>query len=261
MNDRDGGEQPTLIAYKLVDEPSMTLAPAAVSRSWMDGTAKKFAYRCLPLVIANQSGWFVLNSHEFRATWNGRPDDAGVRIEYLKGPEPHPVSCHFGHGILTWTLPYLFHTPPGYNLLARGPANSWKAGIYPLEGVVETDWSPASFTMNWKFSQPNVPVTFVVGEPMCMLVPQRRGELERFRPEIRTLDPSSELGRQHEQWAKGREQFLVDLTKPGSIAQRRGWEKHYYQGRQLGDASVSEHQVRLQLREFVNRAGGKLDPG
>ena len=92
MNDRDGGEPPTLIAYKLVDEPLMTLVPATVSRSWMDGTAKKFAYRCLPLVIANQSGWFVLNSHEFRATWNGRPDNAGIKIEYLKGSEPYPVS-------------------------------------------------------------------------------------------------------------------------------------------------------------------------
>jgi Family of unknown function (DUF6065) len=260
MVNRDERDPPTLIAYKLVNDPSMPIVPARSSRSWMDATAGKFANRCLPLLIANQSGWLILNSHEFRATWNGRADNAGVRIEYLKGPEPHPVSCHFGHGILTWTLPYLFRTSPGYNLLARGPANLPKAGVYPLEGVVETDWSMASFTMNWKLMQPNLPVTFVIDEPICMLVPQRRGELEEFRPEIRGLDPGSEIGRQHHQWAQGREQFLIDLAKSGSDAQRRGWEKHYFHGRSPGDAAAPEHQVKLHLKDFVDRADREPDP-
>jgi hypothetical protein len=35
---------------------------------------------------------------------------------------PSAIS-HFGSGILTWNVPYLFRTPPGYNLLVRGPAN------------------------------------------------------------------------------------------------------------------------------------------
>ncbi len=249
MTDRN--EFATLVAYKLVEDPMMPLVPAPSLRSWMDATAGKFANRCLPLLIANQSGWFVLNSHEFRATWNGRPESAGVRLEYLKGPEPHPVSCHFGHGILTWTLPYLFRTSAGYNLLARGPANLPKPGAYPLEGVVETDWSMASFTMNWKLMQPNQPVTFVIDEPICMLVPQRRGELEEFRPEICPLDRNSGIGRQHDQWAQGRQQFLTELGKSGSDAQRRGWEKHYFHGRTPADAVAPEHQLKLRLSEFV----------
>ena len=253
-------DAPTLIAYKLVDDASMPIIPAPSSRSWMDATAGKFANRCLPLLIANQSGWFILNSHEFRASWNGRADNSGVRIEYLRGPEPYPVSCHFGHGILTWTLPYLFKTSPGYNLLARGPANLGKAGVYPLEGLVETDWSMASFTMNWKLIQPNLPVTFVIDEPICMLVPQRRGELEEFRPEIRALDRDAEMGRQHDQWAQSREQFLIDLAKTGSDAQRRGWEKHYFHGRSPGDTSAPEHQVKLHLKEFVERADREPRP-
>ena len=45
-----------------------------------------------------------------------------------------PMSSHFGYGILTWTLPYLFRTPPDWNLLARGPSNLPKDGIQALEG-------------------------------------------------------------------------------------------------------------------------------
>ena len=244
---------PKLIAYKLVDDSMTSLVPAPSSRWWMDATSGKFANRCLPLLIANQSGWFILNSHEFRATWNGRPDIAGVRIEHLKGPEPHPVSSHFGHGILTWTFPYLFRTSAGYNLLARGPANLPKAGAYALEGIVEADWSMASFTMNWKLMQPNQPVTFVIGEPICMLVPQRRGELEEFKAEICALDRNSEIGRQHDQWAQSRERFLAELAKSGSDAQRRGWEKHYFHGRTPTDAAAPEHQVKLRLNSFIDQ--------
>jgi hypothetical protein len=65
----------------------VTLVPAPVSRSWMDATVERYAYRCLPLLIANQAGWFVLNSHELRATWNGE--------EGLSGGVPGWVNFQF----------------------------------------------------------------------------------------------------------------------------------------------------------------------
>src|SRR3954449_12981067 len=41
-------------------------------RDWMDDTPNKFAYRCLPLTIANQTGWFVYNPVGFTAVWTGK---------------------------------------------------------------------------------------------------------------------------------------------------------------------------------------------
>ena len=72
-------------------------------------------------------------------------------------------SQNFGHGVLTWHLNYLFRTSPGYNLYARGPANWPKDGIVPLEGIIETDWSVATFTMNWKVTVKNQPIDFEPG--------------------------------------------------------------------------------------------------
>ena len=43
-------------------------------------------------------------------------------------------SSHFGNGILTWHLPMLFRTPPGYNLSVRGPANYPKDAVCPFRG-------------------------------------------------------------------------------------------------------------------------------
>src|SRR5579884_101588 len=177
-----GGAEPELIAYRLTPWPPMRLVRAPRARDWMDATRDHFAYRCLPLLIANQAGWMVLNSHSIRVTWTGGWDPSCVRVESLANEDRVPASGHFGHGVLTFNLPFLFRTPAGYNLHVRGPANWPKDGIVPLEGLVETDWSVATFTMNWKLTRPDVEVVFEQDEPICMVLPQPRGLLESFVP-------------------------------------------------------------------------------
>ena len=127
------------------------------------------------------------------------------------------VKSHFGHGILTWSLPYLFRTSPGFNLLVRGPANRPKDGASPLEGIVETDWSPATFTVNWMLTRPHLPVHFSRSEPIAMVVPCRRGELEAFEPaRIRMGGGEREDMALYGRWRRERETFLRGLEEaPG----------------------------------------------
>ena len=40
-------------------------------RDWMDATPGRFAYRCLPLTIANQTGLWIMNPVGFTANWRG----------------------------------------------------------------------------------------------------------------------------------------------------------------------------------------------
>ena len=105
--------RPALAAYQIYDRTPMRLVPADSQRAWMDATRQRFAYRCLPLLMANQAGWFVLSGHDVRVTWSGGPELNAVTIEMLGGPPPGPALSHFGHGILTWTLPWLFRTSTG----------------------------------------------------------------------------------------------------------------------------------------------------
>ncbi|MDB4891460.1 MAG: hypothetical protein JWL61_3315 [Gemmatimonadetes bacterium] len=235
----------SLIAYRTAGPP-MRLVPAAVSRPWMNSTRDQFAQRCLPLLIANQAGWSILNSHHVRATWRGGEDLASLEIEYLSGAPPFPAASHFGHGILTWTIPYLFRTPPGYNLLARGPANFPVDGAYPLEGIVETDWSMATFTMNWQLTCADVPVEFDVDQPICMIIPQRRGELESFRPEVRDIQNQPDVHSAYLEWSRSRDSFL-ERQRAGFDD---GWQRHYFQGTWPGGPRSSEHQTKLTLGEF-----------
>jgi len=243
-----------LIAYKL-NKLEMPLVAGTSAREWMDLTAQRYAYRCMPMLIANQSGWMLLSSHTISAIWDGRQIHDGLKITAVEGEGRCNAVSMFGSGIITFTIPYLFRTPPGFNLLAMAPPNWPKDGVTALSGVVETDWAESTFTMNWKITRPHHRVTFEKGEPICMLVPQRRYEVESFQPVVRDIGTDPELKADYTKWAESRMQFNTDLKVTGSQAQKEGWQKHYAQGKTVSEKRSTVHQSKLSVKEFVIEPG------
>ncbi|GLE53210.1 hypothetical protein ATCCBAA256_27710 [Mycobacterium montefiorense] len=234
------------------------IAPASTGRAWMREMAQRqtgWPNRCLPMLIANQSGWELRNPCAFTATWMGQENGADVVIApHQRDTGQLLPASHFGNGILTWHLPILFRTPPGYNLLVRGPANYPKDAVCALEGIVETDWTSASFSMNWKFTRKMMPVRFEVGEPICVIVPQRRAELEQFAPELRPIESDEELRRQYEFFLGSRSAAKqAEQTTRMAAGEQVQWQGDYLRGRHTdGNAGTSNHQTRRHLRSFVS---------
>lgn len=260
----DGGVP--LIAYSLPTASPTPIKPAPAGREWMRATYKQFAHRCLPLLMANQSGWFLLNDAPFRVSWDGGNALAALKVDYLGEPPEAPIaSSMFGYGILTWHVNYLFRTPPGYNLLARGPANMPKDGICALDGIIETDWAVQSFTMNWKMTRPDHEVVFDEGEPFCMIVPQRRHELEEFNPTVTPIVEVPELADQWKDFAQRRKlmvgtRIIASLKGGTEAVERVPYERHYFRGTTPRGEPAPEHQQKLRLRPFEEqeaRRGGK----
>jgi hypothetical protein len=221
----------------------------------MQEARDRWPNRCLPLLVANESGWTVENPRAFRAVWDGgeRPDAVTIEFEG-EPPITPPVRSHFGFGVITFNLPYVFRTPPGWNLLARGPANWPKDGVTALEGVVETDWSFANFTMNWKLTRPGHEVHFGAGDPFCMLVPQRRGDLEAFCAEIRDLSSNPRMLEEFKVFSQGRDEMQIKKFLSQFVEElepyKTDWERHYYKGLAPSGERAPEHQVTLNLAEF-----------
>lgn len=251
---------PTLTAYA-VGEEHLQLAPAPSGRDWMDRTHLRFANRCLPMLMANQSGWFLVSKLDVTVTWNGGPGKEALSIQAPAAPPGRSAAVSiFGHGILTWHIPYLFRTPPGFNLLVRGPANWPRDNAFALEGLVETDWAVATFTMNYRILRPGVPVTFRAGEPVCMIVPQRRRELEAFHPFIRSIDDDPGARESYRRWAASRAEFLQSLAATSNHPNPGGlWQKHYFRGTAPDGTSGGVHQTKRELGPFAE-AGGQLRP-
>jgi hypothetical protein len=229
--------------------PGIFAAP--FERHWMEATDQRYAYRCLPLNIANAHGWEILCPAGFSAIWRGGPHLDDITVIPDPGAEP-PALSHFGNGVLTFHVPAIFRTESGYDLMVQGPINRPKDGVSPLSGVVETDWAPFTFTMNWAFTRPDASVRFEKGEPFCHVFPVRRGELESFEPEMRQLSDDPELKAQYDAWTASRSRFNADLKQPGSSALSEKWQKHYYQGVTLDGARAAsdDHRTRVKLKPF-----------
>ena len=257
-----------LVCYPTSGEPPKIIA-APVERDWMDRTDQGFAYRCLPLNIANAHGWLLLNTVPFVAQWDGGPGVDAVSLHAPAAGGTLLASSHFGHGVLTFNVNALFRTEPGYDLMVTGPLNRPKDGVQPLTGIVEADWAPFTFTMNWKFTRKLTPIAFDRDEPFCMIFPVKRGLVEEFQPEIRLLESDEEVHEAYLAWADSRRGFNEDLRVAGSQAQAQKWQKDYFRGSVPGQSSAesaagteqelrapgvraapSDHRTKLKLREF-----------
>jgi hypothetical protein len=236
----------------VLDRHTIDLRPAPVERVWMDNSPERFAYRCLPLSIANTHGWELICPGGFSATWNGESDLKAINVQADDTSHSVAVS-HFGTGVLTFHVPCLFRTDPGYDLLVQGPINAPKDGISALCGIVEADWAPYTFTMNWIFTRPNATVRFERGEPFCHIFPVRRGLLETVTPELHVISENTEIQEQHERWQFMRAAFNSDLKRTGTQAQKEKWQRLYHRGvKPDGTAApIKDHHTRLRLKPFV----------
>jgi hypothetical protein len=165
------------------------------------------------------------------------------------------VHSHFTHGIVTFFTGYLFVTEPGWDLLATGPFNEPRDGITPLTGIIETDWLPYPFTMNWHLTRPGT-VRFERGDPFCLIFPVQRAALESADIEIYDLKDSPELAKEYEVWLQKREEFMVKFHAEDEATVKQAWQKYYFQGvLPEHTAAITDHKQKIRFRIPVDRRG------
>lgn len=239
-----------LIAYTLGFPPT-EMRPGPPQRDFMDNTSDRYAYRCLPLNIANQYGWELLCPGTFEVTWDGGTTADSMVVEAIEDGWPPPTS-HFGHGVLTFHVNQLFRTPPGVQLMVTGPMNNPKDGASALTGVIETDWSHYTFTMNWAITRPFHPVRFHKGEPFAHIFPVNIAALEQVEPVFQPIDTDPELRDAYMAWQDSRNAFNKALEDPGSEARQQKWQKAYFRGLGPDACPVQghDHWTKLDVKEW-----------
>lgn len=175
-------------AYRVADSTELPIIPAPEKREWHKDIPGIGA--CLPLTIGNGAGWWLLNPATFEVA---RPEvyNHQVIIRWWDIPEQPHVASHFGFGIMTVLIPYVFRTPPGWELLIRGPSNVFYEGLQPFEGIVETDWHMATATMNWMVER-DKKVVVRRGDPLAQIVPVKTEALEQFTPVVKDMPEDME---------------------------------------------------------------------
>ncbi len=235
---------------------------AEYQRSWMDATPNRYAYRCLPLTIANQTGLWINNPVGFKASWRGSDSPGSIDFEFDTAPElwTNWITNLFGSGIITWNTPFLFRTRPvGSRLLIGGPTNYFKDNLHPLTAIIESDWISMSFTMNWKIMRPNDPVRFEVGEPLFQAIPLLNNacsDLEGASISYRKLDDDPDVARSYREWDRSRSQF-TQRSKAGDTKPDE-WQKDYFLGRDAsGRPAAPVHMTKVKPPKIIYDGSAK----
>ena len=250
--------RPRIEAFK-AQHPIFELVPSPPDRAWMDAFHDRHAYRCLPLSIANTHGWDILCPADVEIEWNGEPakDDLKVRAT---GALPDGLvlddflRSHFTRGVVTFHTTYMFRTPPEWSILVSGPFNRPKHGIAPLTGVVESDWLPYPFTMNWIMTAPGT-VAFAKGEPICTIMPIPKNYLGNWDMTIHDIADDPTMRMEHDAFRDARAGFQQRLDAQDPEAMRQAWQRHYFIGRHPDGTMVEGHVNKARLALPVDASG------
>ncbi len=175
------------------DRDVFQIVPLSLQRDWMSETRGKYAYKCLPLNIANQYGWAVLSPADFSVSWYGGAHENNVEV-YSEDPtfKQDMVISHFGEGTFTLQLDFIIQTPENYSTYIRGIPNKLDSVLKPLDAIVETDWLPYPFTYNFRFTETGE-VSFKKGEPLLCFFPIERNSVENFKISELRLSTNPEM--------------------------------------------------------------------
>jgi hypothetical protein len=202
-----------------------------------------WAYNCLPLKISNQYGWTAYSPYSFSATWDGNSNTNSLIILDENGKECEDIKSHFAQGLLTIITDFIIQTPQGISLYVRGETNSQKDLIYPLDGIIETDWLPFYFTFNFRFLKPGT-VTFKKGEPLFMFFPIIRNFIDNFEIFYKDINDNKELNEQFIDFNESR-----TIRNKNSNKYKLGAQKFYLRGFVTDNKiDIKNHQISINLK-------------
>ena len=230
-------------------------------RDWMNATPHRFAYRCLPLTIVNQTGWWIKNPVGFTATWRGSTAPGSVDFRFDAAAEiwRNWINSQFGEGIITWNTPFLFRTKPeGSRLLVCGPPNYFKSerpsadrldrerlGQHVVHDELEDHGARTSRSGSMQ------------GEPLFQAIPLLSNvcaDLETADVSYQKLTDDPELYRAYREWDKGRRRFH-EQKAAGQVGPT-GWQKDYFQGRDaVGNEAITHHMTKVKAPEVARHPG------
>lgn len=247
-----------LLCYRVSDAPTRLL-PARSRRRWMDDFPDAHPYRCLPLRIANACGWEVVLDCGLRVAYDGGMGIESVRLEVVGSSLRTDLvaESNFARGIVTLQTGFQFATPEGWQLLVTGPTNDPIDGLSPLSGIVETDWLPYPFTMNWVCTRRGV-FEFKKGSAICTILPLRLTDAESWQPVVTPLAAAPAEAKDHAAFRAERESFRARLSAGDEVARKDGASGHYMKGEAPGGVRPQgDHRRQVRLASPVWREVSK----
>lgn len=228
------------------------ITPADSKREWMNEDGG-WSYNCLPLKIANKYGWFVRCPYDIEITWDGIESEKNFTVNSDNEEFFKYIDFNFGNGTLTFMLDFIIKSSIGDSLYVRGISNNKKELIYPLDGIVETDWLPFTFSFSYKFLKAGA-VKFKKDEPIFMFFPIKRNYIENFDISYKFIGEDQVLKEQRNKFNQSRNDHNDNI-----INNKRSAQKFYIKGAIINEKiNIQNHKINLILKQPENRKIWKI---
>lgn len=245
-----------VVKYNITNHP-MPLIPGTKRRDWMDKTPNQYAYRCLPLSIANSTGWDLYMPCDLMVSWNGKNGQNDIQLNQETDDFGIFADSGFGCGIVTFHPGFILRTPPEWDLLVTGPVNETQEGGMPLTGLVETFWLKFTFTMNWKITKPgtfvwkkDIPIARLMPYPHFMDVTTDEKHIHENKAmsnayHHKAMKRSAAIDDLFEAYKTESDVGSVEYGKPSTE-----WDKEYYRGVDSDGEIVYDHITKRNFPKF-----------
>lgn len=148
---------------------SLFPVPGVRLRHWWeeDSKTKNHARFCLPMLAANNYGFYILSPADIKIFWDGSLQrDVQVTVS---NPSSHAeVTTHSAHACITIQTNFIPRTPPNVFTYIK-PIPNQRLPIQPLEGMMETWWLVANFGLVCFVTQPGVHI-ISKGDPIAHMI-------------------------------------------------------------------------------------------
>lgn len=134
-----------------------------VKRDWMDETYKKHAYQCMPVTVANVSGWAIHLDDEVIVEWDGGNAVPRVVSGAVASSGREQAQCSIV-GMVSFNMGWIIRTEEPYCTMLSGAPNLFVNNASPLTASLPSWWWPDESQMNWKLNSPGTTV-FPAGFP------------------------------------------------------------------------------------------------
>lgn len=175
----------TLFTLTRTHQNPPEIKQSRIKRDWMDNTYNKHAYQCLPMTVANVSGWELILQQDVVVQWDGTNNPPKVlEGEFLNSRALVIPSII---GIMSFATGWAFGTEEGYSTFISGSPNYFVDGAVPLSATIPSFWWPDEFNMNWKITKINEPVVFEKGMPFMYFTIVQNNLLESVKFKVENL--------------------------------------------------------------------------
>lgn len=154
----------------------------------------KTASACLPMSIANQTGFSIVSLSDFTMRWDGGHEPSSVSITcedkvlegfYGNGEDnvygnSKQMIAPFYSGMISIKHDFFIRTPLGVNLFVTQVPNNFIPATVPVSAMIETDNAVRDWVFNLKITVPNVDIHIKKGDPLIGLIPIPRFFADSF---------------------------------------------------------------------------------